>query len=164
MKIRRFWWLMGFSVVSMLPAFAQENRSPDRTSLSRTPLFAAEKRDHTQAAFETSFPAGGPHPRFLLRVPAFTRVEREKTPFSAQTRLPVADFWGGRVQLACVRQRYNYRAMHAANQQSTRYQMSGLEAPGLARGRSRTNYGVTLSFHFGRRTVGKAVTPPAQER
>ena len=169
MKVRRSWWLTGFFLGGMLPAFAQESPVPDPALFSRTPLFVTEKRDRTDAERGTALAGGEPNQRLLLSLPEFTRpvlrrIERERTPFSTQTRLPFAKLWDGRFQLACVHQRYSARAFHSADIHSTRYQMSGLEAPGLARPRSRENYGVTLSFHFGKRSAAQRAMLPTQER
>ena len=162
MKVRRIWWLMGYAAVAVFPAAAQESRQSIQASVDRAPTFVAEKRERTSAAFETAPAARDLDLQFLPNLPVLTRIERQRTPFSAEARLPLAGLWGGRLQLACVHQRY--RALNSAQPPSTRYQMFGLEAPGTALSRSRANFGVTLSFHFGRRGVTKTTTLFAQER
>jgi hypothetical protein len=135
---------------------AQEPQKPVLASLGRTQFVPAEKR----ASLELDSEAARPRPVQLLsllrmRLPFADRVTEQKGPFLTETRLPLVGVWNDRLELSCVHQRQNFRFMHPAYLHSTRYQ-APLVNWGAPVPRSRENYGVTLSFHFGRRSSAPA--------
>jgi hypothetical protein len=158
MQAQRIWWLVILTMTGTIEAAAQEPGKTVLASLGRTPIVPAEKRARAESEAFFGGPGAGLSP---LRLPFADRVIEAKGPFLTETRLPLVGVWNGRLQLSCVHQRHNFRALHPAYLHSTRYQASTLYHVGALLPRSRTNYGLTLSLHFGRRGSAPAPIAPA---
>jgi hypothetical protein len=158
MQAQRIWWLVILSMTGIIEAAAQEPRKVVLASLGRTPIVPVEKRAGVEKDVSFGHPGSG---LSRLRLPLADRFIEEKRPFATETRLPLLGLWNGRVELSCVHQRHNFRALHPAYLHSTRYQASTLYHVGAPLLRSRTNYGLTLSLHFGRRGSEPTPMPPA---
>jgi hypothetical protein len=86
------------------------------------------------------------------------RVERQKTPFVAQTRVPVAHLWAGRIEIGYVQQRM--REVHSGSAVPQPEQAMVLRPDRIPylQPESRTSYGggIWLTFGRPRGTVRKA--------
>ena len=77
-----------------------------------------------------------------LNLPPRLRVERTQTPFIRQVRVSLAQLWGGRLRLDGF-----------ANEVSMKNLLDGPSSPGhpkLMQPRAARDYGVSISFRFGR--------------
>lgn len=80
------------------------------------------------------------HAEFL---PAF---EKQRTPFQSQVRLPIREFFGGRVELACVHSKSRHVSVHSAVPRSA--QSYRLHSPYAASLAPRTRASLTLGLWF----------------
>lgn len=115
-------------------------------------------------------------PSYLLRTPApddpaadlrirrlLPSYTRERTAFTTQSRVPVAEFWDGRVQLACFHQRTRGANFYSAVPRSDMPSVA-LPANAMTPGpRGHESYGGGVWLRLGRsRTAPTAAARPGQ--
>jgi hypothetical protein len=146
MKIRNIAWL-ALLLAAATQAAAQDSRRPLLASASRPVVVSAAKQAEYARPFEStaSFETAGP----AVRLASFAGITAHRQRFVSEVRLPLVRLWDGRLRLDCVHQRHTFRGLHPAYVHSSGYLASTLYRTGPPLPRARSNYGVTLSFHFG---------------
>lgn len=79
------------------------------------------------------------------------KYEVHRNAFLSQTRVPLATFWGGRVQFACVHQRVRGLHVHSGVVLPDAASSLRVAQPGLIPARSSNSYGGGLWLQLGRR-------------
>ena len=139
------------------PAKTKKNKPQPATSRTLLAL------NRTQPPARSTSNASNVAPSYLLRSPApqdtaaglhmhrlLPYYTWEKTPFNTQVRVPLADFWDGRIQVACFHQRTRGAEFYSAVPRS---EMASIALPSnvvTPAQRSYESYGGGVWFRLGR--------------
>lgn len=132
-----------------LPAMGSSNLSTD----SNKPAMpgkgdVALQATETEMEFGSQSPAHENRDSELLAVPL--RITAARTSFLTEARIPIREFWGGRLRFSGVQQRFHAANLYSVLDPAYAEQVSA--GPGLTSvvARARVNYGFGLQFRFGR--------------
>ena len=158
MRINRALWIVVLTSAgsaSSVDAQSRVNRISSAPQVSNAPVAARTARPAAtnanmpaERALVAGYDAHQKSKPYLSRAPF--RIQRERTPFLAQTRLPLVHLWDGRIELAVMRQSmrdvHSYSALPQADQPSV---LRTDRIPYLQPA-SRSSYGAGIWLTFGR--------------
>ncbi|GEM_PF-6480501 len=165
MRINRALWIMVLTgASSALSAEAQQraNRAATASQVSGAPApppasraAATNLRPLADRALSTR---SEPQAKASRSLAERFRVERQKTPFVKQTRLPLVQLWDGRIEIACVHQRLRDVHSHSAVVAADQAALLRPDRIPYLQPESRASYGggIWLTFGRPRGTVRKA--------
>ena len=151
MRLQKALWLAGSALTLCCTAEAQSTRRAPAASPVVAPTVARVVKQQSLAWKPAEAP---PRPAFRVNASRNYKVgpltvERQRTAFVSQVRVPLHSFLGGRVQMACLHQRMRTLSVHSAVAVSDAASAYRSRGNGLVQARSQNTWGGGVWFQFG---------------